>query len=725
MTDSRIGKFVENKSEKAALRFSLSLKLLVSFLVISLVPLGLFLFINISATKKSLESEASKSLFASSCQTRQRLNGFFLSNLGIIRTESNLPDIARFLLLSPSEQQRLSERIRIAETLESFMQKNRQFLSSYALLDISGRNVFDCVAKNIGQDLSGRLYFKEALESGLAFASDIEFDQKTGKGYLYFSCPVRDSNKKFIGVLRARYAAAVIQQLIVKDTGLLGPKSFAMVLNRNNLVLANGMYSHGAVNDLMFSSFSEFDNEQKGLKKNRRHYPLEEKRIIGPGFLQFERGITGADKESPFFSCPIPFASNDVYAGAVSFVGQVAWKVVFFQPRQAFLAPANKQAKDMLYLAATVAFFVSILALCLANYLGWPIRELTSLVKRIPNQDLSYVIIVKEDDNADTMPFFQAVKQGLNRIIINVKDVFRSFYISMRQRVNPKSQIADSRASNDESGRKKVKHISIAKKRRNDEIGILFNGFVDMIEQMQMRVLESKHLQTDLTNSVSHFRTLFSTLQQAVDKQDYTARLVPSCDDDDLVLSVNNLLLTLEQAQSARTDQNWLKSGQAELVRIISREINILILTQKALDFIAAYLNAMVGTLYVLDENAKHFELTASYAFEKQNGFVDVIKAGQGLAGQAAEQKAVMEITNVPPDYLTIHSSLIHAAPKTVIIVPFVFETCVNAVLELGTFEKLSAIQKEFLKSSGEILAVSINTALFSKKIAGSGSLRN
>jgi len=380
------------------IRFGLPFKLVAAFLVISLFPLILLLYLNVQATKASLEAEAYKTLFASASKTCQRLNGFIQSNLGVISAEAKLPAIASFLNLSSEDQRTKNQINRLKGIFDSLMDKNRLFLSSYALLDISGRNIFDSDSANIGADLADRIYFREALETGLPYASDVEFDQDSGRAFIYFSSPVHDSKGKMVGVLRSRYSAAVIQQIILQDTGMLGPRSFAMVVNRNNLILAYGIFSHGGANEIMFGPIKDVPEETMRALQKDRLFPPAIKKNPYTNRIDLPKGWRNATVAERYFTSTLPAAGDKIFAAAVTCMKTVPWEVAFFQPRGAFLARAEQQTQRMVYFAVMTAIFVTIAALTWAHFLSKPIRQLTKVAKRISRGDLSAVYISRSRD---------------------------------------------------------------------------------------------------------------------------------------------------------------------------------------------------------------------------------------------------------------------------------------------------------------------------------------
>ncbi|MBF0574013.1 MAG: response regulator, partial [Desulfamplus sp.] len=260
--------------------------------------------------------------------------------------------------------------------------------------------------------------------------------------------------------------------------------------------------------------------------------------------------------------------------------------------------------------------------------------------------------------------------------------------------------------------------VKIKKSDRIDEVGILVNGFVKMIDQIRQKELERNTLYETLEKSLERFNYLFSNLQIAIDHADYSLRIEPESERDELALSLNKVMQTLEDADIVKRNQSWLKNGQAELSSIIGREQDIIALASKAIDFIASYVNAFVGTLFVKDEVKNDFRMAASYAFKTRKSLSNRFKSGEGLIGQAALEKKSIIFTQIPEDYIRIESSLGNISPKNIIVLPVIYEDDVKGVIELGSVLEFSKLQMEFLEIAAEILAVSINGAIFNEKLS-------
>ena len=100
----------------------------------------------------------------------------------------------------------------------------------------------------------------------------------------------------------------------------------------------------------------------------------------------------------------------------------------------------------------------------------------------------------------------------------------------------------------------------------------------------------------------------------------------------------------------------------------------------------------------------------ASYAYRDRKGVNSRFKLGEGLVGQAALEKERILITSVPEDYVRISSGLGGAPPKSIVVLPILFEGQVKAVMELSSAEQFNPTHQAFLDQLTESIGIVLNT---------------
>ncbi len=174
-----------------------------------------------------------------------------------------------------------------------------------------------------------------------------------------------------------------------------------------------------------------------------------------------------------------------------------------------------------------------------------------------------------------------------------------------------------------------------------------------------------------------------------------------------LIISAN--LRALKKAEQESADKNWLLSGSFELNEKIRGEKEASELTQVIIDQLCTYLKAQIGVIYLFENGQLH--LSGSYAFNIRKQNTNVIKIGEGLVGQAAQEKKPIIFTEVPDDYIKINSGLGNKVPKNILILPLLQDGILKGVMEIGAVREFSDLDMELLKMIAENIAIVINAA--------------
>ena len=173
--------------------------------------------------------------------------------------------------------------------------------------------------------------------------------------------------------------------------------------------------------------------------------------------------------------------------------------------------------------------------------------------------------------------------------------------------------------------------------------------------------------------------------------------------------SFRETVISLQRAAEENKRYNWLQAGQLELDDQLRGDQSLSELSKRVMNYLASYLKAQIGVLYIHDKEG--LQLQASYAYTIRKNLSNRFAFGEGMVGQAALEKKTILITNVPDDYIQVSSGLGEKRPDHIVVVPFIYNDSVKAVLELGTFTGFTDVQISFLESVGEKLAVAINGA--------------
>jgi PAS domain S-box-containing protein len=403
----------------------LHLKVITAFWIIALVPLVILAQFNYRTTKRALTNSAHRTLFAAASETALRLDDFVAGNLGVISAEAQLPRLAEYLTLPAHKRRDDQERRRVLDILRTFTKKDAVFISSYGLLDLNGLNVIDTDGSRTGGNESSRDYFRVALETGLACVSAVEFAPGDGKACLCFSSVVHAATGKPVGVLRARHSAAILQQLVVQTSGLIGPQSYPVLLDENGLFLADGFSTPNSPSSLLFKSAVALDPARVAELQAVRRLPLQPLDTLLAQVPGMEDSLVRANSPAPYFTVQRPATGLGLLAAAAVRMNSRPWFVAFLEPQRTHLSPVRALARNTVLLAGVIALIVAIAAIAAARVLTNPIVHLTGVARQVTGGNLAAKAQVESKDEIGVLA------QAFN----SMTDKLQASIVSLGQRV--------------------------------------------------------------------------------------------------------------------------------------------------------------------------------------------------------------------------------------------------------------------------------------------------
>jgi signal transduction histidine kinase/DNA-binding response OmpR family regulator/HAMP domain-containing protein len=176
--------------------------------------------------------------------------------------------------------------------------------------------------------------------------------------------------------------------------------------------------------------------------------------------------------------------------------------------------------------------------------------------------------------------------------------------------------------------------------------------------------------------------------------------------------NINEMIRNLKDTTLKNSEQDWLKTNLAKFSRMLQGQKDLLTVGRLILSELAPVVSAHQAMFYLLDTTPEEPQLVllASYAYQPPRTVGTTIKLGEGLIGQCAVEREQILLTNVPGDYTHIGSGLGAAPPRSIIVLPVLFEGQVKAVVELASFEQFNPMQQALLEQLTESIGIVLNT---------------
>ncbi|MES2414822.1 MAG: response regulator [Pseudomonadota bacterium] len=171
------------------------------------------------------------------------------------------------------------------------------------------------------------------------------------------------------------------------------------------------------------------------------------------------------------------------------------------------------------------------------------------------------------------------------------------------------------------------------------------------------------------------------------------------------------------EAAEVMEQQAWVRNGQTLLAEKMLDQPSLAPLGRSMLEFIARYLDVPVAALYVREDSST-LQRIAAYGFSRdQEAQSQLFYQADGLVGQAALNNRILQIDNIPDDYLKVTSGLGQGKPRHVLVVPLHNDGQVNGVLELGFLRELTQRDTEFVKLIANNMGTAIYAALARQRL--------
>jgi GAF domain-containing protein/HAMP domain-containing protein len=354
--------------------FPLRTKIVIAFVVITLIPIIILGVYNSSLTYKILTDQANDNLSRSAAEAASRIDTYISTQIDAVRTEAQQPILVNYLRLPEPN------RAGALRTLLTFVRKDPIFIRSYALLDIQGNNLLDTDQNQIGQNESKYEYFSIPAKNGLPHISNLLF--KSQYPAIYFAAPIRAADGSIVGVLRAEYDAGILQN-IIQSTGIEQTGQSLLIVDRETLLRV----ATTSERDKIYHPMKSFLRDHDLILQIQQKLPAGTRaNILAP----YDDLVQAFDKIASQTSVTIPAETGSgkvVVSGAV--VTTQPWVVAAIQAEKTIYAPGDEQSRDNIFLSLGLTAFAALAALIVAQFIIQPVTLLVTVAEKIMRGDLT------------------------------------------------------------------------------------------------------------------------------------------------------------------------------------------------------------------------------------------------------------------------------------------------------------------------------------------------
>ncbi|MFM7850670.1 MAG: PAS domain S-box protein [Flammeovirgaceae bacterium] len=217
------------------------------------------------------------------------------------------------------------------------------------------------------------------------------------------------------------------------------------------------------------------------------------------------------------------------------------------------------------------------------------------------------------------------------------------------------------------------------------------------------------------TNTLVSGLKATTVFAENIGKGNYATEFTPLSDHDVLGNALINMRDNLSRVAEEDKKRAWTTEGLAKFAEILrSNNTDVQKLCDEIIGNLVKYLSANQGALYIVDDvydgEEPTMSLLACYAWDKKKYLNQKIYKGEGLAGQAWQEKDMIYLTDVPQNYIRITSGLGDANPTAILIMPLKTNDHIFGVLEIASFSTMGDHEIEFVRRIAESTASTVNS---------------
>ena len=336
------------------------------------------------------------------------INVFLQSTKTIIKADSENPFFPEYLLSLKGERDLEHSALenKTLDSLRAIRRKDIANISSYAILDISGKNVLDTFLKNRGDNESDTDYFIQAIETRAPFVSDISRDSSNNLS-IYFSAPIfHKTTGEIIGVLRAKYSISAIEAYIdnyIEIEGSGNKTVFAALLAEQNvskqaidpedptsvyIIAANSQDT-----DLNLMSITPLTTNVITPLQMNHILPVGSTAQLSLNVPYFDQRLRNRHNDPVFEAQAFPRENHaaiplDVIATADIEEESLSWVIVVSQDLKNYNAYIVQQSNTNIFLAIVIAIIAAITAYYGGQSLIAPLIRLTNTANQVAQGNL-------------------------------------------------------------------------------------------------------------------------------------------------------------------------------------------------------------------------------------------------------------------------------------------------------------------------------------------------
>ncbi|AVF20578.1 methyl-accepting chemotaxis protein [Paenibacillus larvae] len=348
---------------KRTWRYSIKIKLIIAFMMISLIPVITISIITQNITKNNTENIELENMSNITKITAQNVDDWFQKRISLVEeTIKKHPEFKK------------GDKDQILSILNTISGIDNE-VESYSYTDTNGVNT--TVAGQV-TDINDRNYYKKVKETRKPAVNDFQFNKHTGSPSVVIAVPLMDGDE-LIGTIQSRVNTSTLMNL-VKDIKIR-ESCFGYLLSANGVFVTH--------NDKEYVG----KNISETLKPAALKYYQDEVLKQDHGYGKY---LSSKNSGRLISYHTIPTAN---------------WKMVIYAHEDEVFAPVNKMTKTTTLLIIIVGALILLISIVMGRFAVKPLLSLSATINRAAQGDLTPRLQVKTKDEVGQ------IAKDLNQIL--------------------------------------------------------------------------------------------------------------------------------------------------------------------------------------------------------------------------------------------------------------------------------------------------------------------
>src|SRR5690606_23915285 len=178
---------------------------------------------------------------------------------------------------------------------------------------------------------------------------------------------------------------------------------------------------------------------------------------------------------------------------------------------------------------------------------------------------------------------------------------------------------------------------------------------------------------------------------------------------DELGTAILEMRDSLQTLSINNENEIWIQTGLSTINNALMSDKPLNQLCSSVLSKMISYLNADIGTLYLMNRS-EFLELQCTHATVNKEQIPKMLALGETRLGEAATGKKPVFLSHIPEEYLSISSSIGKAQPAHLLLLPLVQNNELEGVMEIASFSPFHTISERFVTQVSENIATTLNS---------------